>query len=579
MSFAPFYSDLNALTDACSDFYTSRVNETSFDKIRNGRTNLAQCAESFHRKCGTLTPSIKERIEALRQDNCILLMTAHQPNLFAYSGVFRKSTLIFALAKRLEAKLKVPVVNFYGIADHDFTDDRWVRSFQLPACTRKDGVLEIKVDLPNKKMLCKVPKPSIDAMHRMRAEIQKWFDGNTASIGNLLTEKTCPFRLPPELGSNLNAFLDLVEECYGRSESYSDFNSFLSSKIINDLWGYDTLFAPLSDCLPLFTDEAVFFLRRFDEYSSFLREAINKFEGEGDSGGVSNAEPESAPFWYHCDCGSKARMSMVQEGETLFAQGDCISCGHHYELEFDKTNPSLSNIASRMFPRSVPMILTFFKGLLPSCYVGGVGGMTYLKETQYIARSMEIPLPPIAIWRPHDWYLGLGQMEALLQFRKILSYLGTQEYSSAKDMLERRIFEVHKRFEELQESKRNLYKELEKNPDDYEMKEQLKRIYLDQTEGNKTSNFHVISRDLVILDNIPNALYLAPSILDYAVNVGLKETSDQWMQFLTDSGDLSSDVTLKSVLSRQAELGCGLPNLNHQLDELRLKVSKPLGKG
>jgi len=34
------------------------------------------------------------------------------------------------------------------------------------------------------------------------------------------------------------------------------------------------------------------------------------------------------------------------------------------------------------------------------------------------------------------------------------------------------------------------------------------------------------------------------------VNIGLKETSEQWMRFLEDDGRLSSDVHLKSVLTR-----------------------------
>jgi len=44
-------------------------------------------------------------------------------------------------------------------------------------------------------------------------------------------------------------------------------------------------------------------------------------------------------------------------------------------------------------------------------------------------------------------------------------------------------------------------------------------------------------------------LDLIPSIIDYAVNVGLKETSDQWIRRLGEDGSLSSDVRLESVLN------------------------------
>jgi hypothetical protein len=59
---------------------------------------------------------------------------------------------------------------------------------------------------------------------------------------------------------------------------------------------------------------------------------------------------------------------------------------------------------------------------------------------------------------------------------------------------------------------------------------------------------------LKILENVSTVLDLIPSILDYAVNVGLKETSDQWMRHLGEDGSLSSDVHLESVLNHVVKL-------------------------
>jgi hypothetical protein len=59
---------------------------------------------------------------------------------------------------------------------------------------------------------------------------------------------------------------------------------------------------------------------------------------------------------------------------------------------------------------------------------------------------------------------------------------------------------------------------------------------------------------LKILENVSTVLDLIPSILDYAVNVGLKETSDQWMRYLGEDGSLSSDVRLESVLNQIVRL-------------------------
>jgi hypothetical protein len=66
----------------------------------------------------------------------------------------------------------------------------------------------------------------------------------------------------------------------------------------------------------------------------------------------------------------------------------------------------------------------------------------------------------------------------------------------------------------------------------------------------RSSNLSVVYRKLKILENVPVVLSLIPSIIDYAVNVGLKETSDQWVRYLSENGSLSSDVQVECVLSR-----------------------------
>ena len=161
---AVFPGRIGELMGSCISFHRQRKSDVSVERARERRAELADFARFFHNECGTLTPSVQKRIEDLENGNCIVLMTAHQPNFFAYSGVLRKATLSFVLAKKLESVLKVPVVSFFGIADQDFTDDRWVRSCQLPAAQRSGGLLSIEVRLPEKLMLNRVPKPSLELL-------------------------------------------------------------------------------------------------------------------------------------------------------------------------------------------------------------------------------------------------------------------------------------------------------------------------------------------------------------------------------------------------------------------------------
>ncbi|MDH5771130.1 MAG: hypothetical protein OEZ25_07585, partial [Candidatus Bathyarchaeota archaeon] len=163
------------------------------------------------------------------------------------------------------------------------------------------------------------------------------------------------------------------------------------------------------------------------------------------------------------------------------------------------------------------------------------------------------------VWRPRDRYLGVGQIEALLELKRICKDLGARDVSVAKDLLESRVGEIRERLEEFEASKKRVVEGLRERPDDGELKEEIKRISMSQTRFMKDSNLSVVSRELKILENVSAVLDLIPSILDYAVNVGLRETSDQWMRHLGEDGSLSSDVRLESVLSHAVSLNqaCG----------------------
>jgi len=281
-----------------------------------------------------------------------------------------------------------------------------------------------------------------------------------------------------------------------------------------------------------------------------LRKAKKIPHDEGVGGGVSDQEPLLAPFWYHCDCGSKVKLFLKEKDGSLFGEGNCVGCGGRCGLEFGTRNePEISDFASRISARAIPMGLVFFDGLMPSCYVGGIGGIRYLIEAKHVAKGLGIPFPPVTVWRPHDEYLGVGQIEALLELKRICRGLGAQDLSTAEDLLESRICEIRASLDKLEEAKKRVLARLRGHPKDAELKEEIKRISISQSKIKRSSNLSVISRELKILESISTVLHLIPSIIDYAVNVGLKETSNQWIRHLNENGSLSSDVHLESVLT------------------------------
>ena len=553
-----FVDDFRELVDSCVSFYEMNKDEMGLERARERRAELSGFVEAFHKDCGTLTPSVEKRIEDLRNGVGLVLMTAHQPNFFAYSGVLRKATLNFVLAKELEEVLGVPVVSFFGIADQDFTDDRWVRSCQLPAVHRSGGILSIDVRLPEKLMLNRVAKPSSDLLKNWRDEIEVWLNDAVRSVDRLCKAQglTVPSSTSvATLTENFESFWSVVEDCYRRSERYSDFNAFMMSRILNDVWGYDTVFSRFSECEQAFVDEFDFLLSRSEDYSRLLKEAKEIPCREGVGGGVSDQESSLAPFWYHCDCGSKIRLFLMEKDGLLIGHGNCMGCGEYQELEFGAENdPDVSGVASRISARAISMSLVFFDGLLPSCYVGGVGGVRYLMEAEHVAGGLGISFPPVVVWRPHDKYVGVGQMEAALELKRICRDLGVRDVSAAKDLLESRVSEVRERLSNLEESKQTVVEKLRKHPKDEALKEEIKRISISRTKLVKSSNLSVISHELKILENVSTVSDLLPSVIDYAVNVGLKKTSDQWIRHLSENGSLSSDVHLNSVLNHIMKL-------------------------
>jgi len=552
------YNNLEEATDSCIAFYQSNAEEMTSSNVRKRRSDLSAFIESFHRECGTLNPNVQRRINNLRNKACILLMTAHQPNLFAYSGVLRKATLIFALANRLEKRLGIKVVNFFGIADQDFTDDRWVKSSLLPAISRRDGLITLQTRLPQKIMICKVPKPSMNTIKKWKNEIEAWLNNAINSAGrfyknNRVSEWSSK---EPILQRNFEEFWKIVEEAQEQSTTYSDFNAFTMSKIVNEAWGYDTLFSRFSECQQIFTREFAFLLSHFNDYSRSLREAIEK-EGEP---GISEKEPELAPFWYHCDCGSKVKLSLTNQGRSIIGHGRCSYCKREYKLDLGAIdNPDISAIASHISARAIPMTLVFFKGLGVSCYVGGIGGLKYLTEARYVADKLNISFPPILFWRPHDKYLGIGQLEALLEFKRITGNFKVSNWSEEIEHLKSRIKDVRGQINKLEAQKEKIVERLRRGDGEKTtLQEEIRNISINQSKVRRASNFTVLNRDLKILENIPVVLNLIPSIIDYAVNVGLQETSEQWIDFLVKNGSLSSNVHLKSVLDGLMELDSNL---------------------
>src|SRR5712692_4023266 len=120
------------------------------DFVLSNRLILKDLVRKFHFEADTLTNSISKQIGILEDPKSQILVSTHQPNLFAYGGVFRKIVLLETL-KRTAEKLDPgrKIINLFLVVDHDFVDESWVRLAQLPSVRSASGVMELRFPISN----------------------------------------------------------------------------------------------------------------------------------------------------------------------------------------------------------------------------------------------------------------------------------------------------------------------------------------------------------------------------------------------------------------------------------------------
>lgn len=557
------------------------------DFILNNRVKLQKFIKKFHSEAGTMTADVSNSITLLNDPSTKLFVSIHQPNLFAYGGIFKKIVLLQTLKNEVEKKEEAnkqqeelqgrqkgkedhsskKIVNLFLIVDHDFMDG-WVRLAQLPSVKHSLGRLELRlpVSTSNKwQMASNMPIPGQTVLNYWRKQITSWIRKNSASsIVSSAYNKS-------NMRDNFEQFWQNVELSYSKAKSYSDFNSFLMSEIVNTIWGYDTLFVRLTDISSVFEDGFRYLISNFDKYSDALRKAENMFLRHGIDTGVSASTYLNAPVWLHCECGSKASVKIYEKeillplrqeqqrqqrgqerrGETgevqeerrerqqqkpkqkeelqkqIILKGTCISCkrdlqvnlGNKHTLELLKQEQILHQLS----PRAIPILLLLSKELGVTCYVSGTGGsMDYTLVGGIAFKELSINMPSLTlIWPSRDIYYGIGQLEALelVQLTKqydVIPYLESLKQKNAdyegkiKPLIEERNRKV-----KAGESIQTLLLDL------FNLKEEQRKI----------------RRIIKITYKVKNAVEMSPCFVDYAVNFGMANTETQWREHLLNNNN------------------------------------------
>lgn len=325
-----------------------------------------------------------------------------------------------------------------------------------------------------------------------------------------------------------------VDESYNRARSYADLNSFIMSRIVNKIWGYDTLFVRLSDISEVFEGGFRFLLNNFKKYSGILSESDVMFLRNGINTGVSQSTYLNAPVWLHCRCGSKASVKMNEIESGIFdLSGTCMSCKRPLNLRLNGSDSCRipSSTPNELSPRAIPILLLLSRDLGICCYASGIGGsMGYTMVGRLVFKELSIKMPVTVVWASDDLYSGVGQREAL----QSLKFNNSAEVIKYAEQLRITLSNFNANVAPLLSKRADLAK------DGQDIQDILKELAVLKQEQRNARQL------LKISDKVLRASTLKPCIIDYAVNFGLKNTESMWRNSLIENDDLAKPVTMLS---------------------------------
>ena len=513
-------SKFDGAVKAIGNTQSPHVDET----ILSNRRNLRNAVYDFHQKSGTLTSKVKAQIDLIEKEKLKIMVAIHQPNLFAFSGVFKKIVMLETLSDHLEKSGDSPLPLFL-IIDHDFMDDSWVHVAKLPSMKNSSGILDIRYpmnDVKRWKIICKTEPPTHSLVTYWENQVYTW----------IKNDKSLSKESRKSLYSNLDRFWNIVEESLSNSKNYSEFNSHIMAKMINNVWDYKTLFVNLSDLSNVFKNGFNFLLSNNDLYLKSLGRSEMFFRNHGIHNGISSNSSKYSPLWLNCSCGSKGYsiLDIDDRGNTSL-KGKCISCKKNLFLNVGtKNNISIPEDKLRwVSPRAIPILLLLSRELNISSYLTGTGGsLGYTIIGKRVYEDLKINMPLLLLWASKDVYTGFAQKQAV----RVLQENKINDISKFLIDANNKNHEFENKIKPLI-SKRNLV---------YRDKDALQNLlsellHYKNEQRNLKSLIHNVEKS-------NNALTLKSCIIDYVVNFGMESIQNLWSSNLIKNNDFASPLVL-----------------------------------
>ena len=519
-----FVQSIPSKFDEAVDILSENPVPKTDEFIGSNRKLLRKATTNFHAKAGTLNEKIINQIDALSDERLKIIVGIHQPNLFAFSGVFKKIVLLESLANHSKRENHT-IVPLFLIVDHDFMDDKWMHVAKLPSIRNATGVFDLRYPINDSKrwkISSMTDSPTRSLINYWENQIYNWIKNN----------KDLSKSEVKALYDRFQKFWNIVEDAFLLADNYSEFNSIIMSKIANNFWNYKTLFVNLSDLSRVFQRGYNFLLSENESYLRSLEKSETYFREHGIYTGVSANLNKHSPLWLHCDCGSKAssKISRKDNGEIVLI-GKCISCKKNLSLSIG-TNGKVSipeNKIDMVSPRAIPILLLLSRELAISGYISGTGGsIGYTIVGKKVFDELQIRLPAMMLWAGNDVFTGIAQREAS-------KYLEENNISSMSEFfidINYKNDELRKKIEPLISRRNEIYKNKE------QLQGLLNNLFYYKQEQRKIKD---------VIKNVQkskNALKLKSCIIDYAVNMEMEQIEHEWSHNLVNNNDLTKPVLL-----------------------------------
>ena len=351
---------------------------------------ILKIGRQFHQDCG---------IPEYTTGGQIVFESGHQTNFVPHCGVWRKVFMLDRLAEAVPDSIPV-----FGFADYNLSTASLLYQSKIPQHNR-EGCWKIGFTIKAEdrwKRFDTLPKPGKAAFETLLVEIRSAYEHNARRAGVDVRA----------INSNIDRLVSVFDECYAKSESFADLNSYFFARVCTELLGLKALFFRYKDVQSerLFLEAAQKLAAKSEEFAAACNDSVRK-RGLADE--LGSAEDYYFPFWLHCRCGGKVTMSLY-EGQI---RGRCPVCetGHRFGLEdFGKHYPEMA-------PTAIARNLVFSEGLGTTLFVSGAGGgLRYGSVANDASDALGFHKPTTMAWKGRDYYLGAAHRAALTDFARTL---------------------------------------------------------------------------------------------------------------------------------------------------------------